>query len=71
MTAWTALDSDELRFREVRWKLTRIPLGDSVLYYDDLSDVARLLASIGLAAVGDDGLGEVVSWEAGGHDTWV
>jgi uncharacterized protein (TIGR02680 family) len=32
--------------------------------------VARLLASIGLAAVGDDGPGEV-SWEAGGHDTWV
>ncbi|WP_078947629.1 TIGR02680 family protein [Streptomyces griseus] len=32
--------------------------------------VARLLASIGLAAVGDDGPGEA-SWEAGGHDTWV
>lgn len=32
--------------------------------------VARLLASIGLAAVGDEGPGEA-SWEAGGHDTWV
>jgi uncharacterized protein (TIGR02680 family) len=32
--------------------------------------VARLLASIGLAAVGDDGPGEG-TWEAGGHDTWV
>ncbi|MEW2305188.1 TIGR02680 family protein [Streptomyces sp. NPDC006655] len=32
--------------------------------------VARLLASIGLAAGGDDGPGEA-AWEAGGHDTWV
>ncbi|GAA2897357.1 hypothetical protein GCM10011428_08170 [Streptomyces violaceus] len=38
MTAWTALDSDELRFRAVRWKLTRILLDDPVLYYDDLTD---------------------------------
>ncbi|MEE1831044.1 TIGR02680 family protein [Streptomyces sp. SP17KL33] len=32
--------------------------------------VARLLASIGLAAGDGDGSGEA-SWEAGGHDTWV
>ncbi|BFO16960.1 hypothetical protein SHKM778_33480 [Streptomyces sp. KM77-8] len=32
--------------------------------------VARLLASIGLAAGDGDGLGET-SWGAGGHDTWV
>lgn len=38
MTAWTVLDSDELRFRAVRWKLTRILLDDPVLYYDDLTD---------------------------------
>jgi uncharacterized protein (TIGR02678 family) len=38
MTASTVLDSDELRFRAVRWKLTRILLDDPVLYYDDLTD---------------------------------
>lgn len=38
MTAQAALDSDELRFRAVRWKLTRILLDDPVLYYDDLTD---------------------------------
>ncbi|MFR9799258.1 TIGR02680 family protein [Streptomyces sp. MS06] len=32
--------------------------------------VARLLASIGLAAGDGDGSG-AASWEAGGHDTWV
>ncbi|WP_406725040.1 TIGR02680 family protein [Streptomyces sp. GD-15H] len=32
--------------------------------------VARLLASIGLAAEDGNG-GEETSWEAGGHDTWV
>ncbi|MFF8915646.1 TIGR02678 family protein [Streptomyces sp. NPDC015032] len=38
MTAQTALDSDELRFRAIRWKLTRRLLDDPVLYYDDLTD---------------------------------
>ncbi|MFD9319133.1 TIGR02678 family protein [Streptomyces sp. NPDC060053] len=38
MTAQTALDSDELRFRAIRWKLTRCLLDDPVLYYDDLTD---------------------------------
>ncbi|MFF2848444.1 TIGR02678 family protein [Streptomyces sp. NPDC058001] len=38
MTAQTALDSDELRFRAIRWKLTRCLLDDPVLYYDDLAD---------------------------------
>jgi uncharacterized protein (TIGR02678 family) len=38
MTAWTALDTDELRFRAIRWKLTRVLLDDPVLYYDDLAD---------------------------------
>ncbi|BFO16958.1 hypothetical protein SHKM778_33460 [Streptomyces sp. KM77-8] len=38
MTARTALDSDELRFRAIRWKLTRVLLDDPVLYYDDLAD---------------------------------
>ncbi len=33
--------------------------------------VARLLASIGLAAGHAESLGEAASWEAGGHDTWV
>lgn len=38
MTTHTALDSDELRFRALRWKLTRLLLDDPVLYYDDLTD---------------------------------
>ncbi|WP_405675138.1 TIGR02678 family protein [Streptomyces sp. NBC_01511] len=38
MTAQTALDSDELRFRAIRWKLTRVLLDNPVLYYDDLTD---------------------------------
>ncbi|MFK0281162.1 TIGR02678 family protein [Streptomyces sp. NPDC090499] len=38
MTARTALDSDELRFRAIRWTLTRRLLDDPVLYYDDLTD---------------------------------
>ncbi|MBQ0988184.1 TIGR02678 family protein [Streptomyces sp. F63] len=38
MTARTALDSDELRFRAIRWKLTRRLLDDPVLYYDELTD---------------------------------
>jgi uncharacterized protein (TIGR02678 family) len=38
MTAQTALDSDDLRFRAIRWKLTRRLLDDPVLYYDDLTD---------------------------------
>jgi uncharacterized protein (TIGR02678 family) len=38
MTAQTALDSDELRFRAIRWKLTRRLLDDPVLYYDELTD---------------------------------
>ncbi|MEU3897175.1 TIGR02678 family protein [Streptomyces sp. NPDC045251] len=38
MTAQTALESDELRFRAIRWKLTRRLLDDPVLYYDELTD---------------------------------
>ncbi|MFE9881664.1 TIGR02678 family protein [Streptomyces sp. NPDC005784] len=38
MTAQTSLDSDELRFRAIRWKLTRRLLDDPVLHYDDLTD---------------------------------
>ncbi|MGS2587953.1 TIGR02678 family protein [Streptomyces hebeiensis] len=38
LTAETALDSDELRFRAIRWKLTRCLLDDPVLYYDELTD---------------------------------
>ncbi|MDQ0773889.1 uncharacterized protein (TIGR02678 family) [Streptomyces aurantiacus] len=38
MTEQSALDSDELRFRAIRWKLTRRLLDDPVLYYDDLAD---------------------------------
>ncbi|EST37403.1 hypothetical protein N566_13235 [Streptomycetaceae bacterium MP113-05] len=38
MTAQSALDSDELRFRTIRWKLTRLLLDEPVLYYDDLAD---------------------------------
>lgn len=38
LTAQSALDSDELRFRAIRWSLTRRLLDDPVLYYDDLSD---------------------------------
>ncbi|WP_407288169.1 TIGR02678 family protein [Streptomyces sp. BP-8] len=38
MTTQTALDSDELRFRAIRWKLTRRLLDDPVLYYDQLTD---------------------------------
>ncbi len=38
MTEQTALDSDELRFRAIRWKLTRLLLDEPVLYYDDLTD---------------------------------
>lgn len=38
MTAPTSLDSDELRFRAIRWTLTRRLLDDPVLYYDDLTD---------------------------------
>ncbi|MEU3481686.1 TIGR02678 family protein [Streptomyces sp. NPDC033754] len=34
----TALDSDELRFRALRWSLTRRLLDDPVLYYDELTD---------------------------------
>lgn len=33
--------------------------------------VARLLASIGLAAAPAERFGEAASWEDGGHDTWV
>ncbi|GAA3377921.1 hypothetical protein GCM10020367_55490 [Streptomyces sannanensis] len=33
-----ALDSDELRFRAIRWTLTRRLLDDPVLYYDELTD---------------------------------
>ncbi|MEU1850957.1 TIGR02680 family protein [Streptomyces sp. NPDC019990] len=33
--------------------------------------VARLLASIGLAAGRAESLGEAASWEDGGHDTWI
>ncbi|GAA3884349.1 TIGR02678 family protein [Streptomyces sedi] len=38
LTADSALDSDELRFRAIRWKLTRRLLDDPVLYYDELAD---------------------------------
>ncbi|MBT2493009.1 TIGR02678 family protein [Streptomyces sp. ISL-96] len=38
LTAETALDSDELRFRAIRHRLTRMLLDDPVLYYDELSD---------------------------------
>ncbi|MFD7627408.1 TIGR02678 family protein [Streptomyces sp. NPDC059851] len=38
LTAETALDSDELRFRAVRRSLTRRLLDDPVLYYDELTD---------------------------------
>ncbi|MFW6695740.1 TIGR02678 family protein [Streptomyces sp. MAR4 CNX-425] len=38
LTAETALDSDELRFRAIRHRLTRRLLDDPVLYYDELSD---------------------------------
>lgn len=38
MTAETALDSDELRFRALRQYLTRRLLDDPVLYYDELTD---------------------------------
>ncbi|MFM9442353.1 TIGR02678 family protein [Streptomyces acidiscabies] len=38
LTAETALDSDELRFRAIRQRLTRRLLDDPVLYYDTLAD---------------------------------
>ncbi|MGW4029351.1 TIGR02678 family protein [Streptomyces sp. NPDC004838] len=38
LVAETALDSDELRFRAMRWHLTRRLLDDPVLYYDELTD---------------------------------
>ncbi|GAA3477252.1 TIGR02678 family protein [Streptomyces yanii] len=38
LTAETALDSDELRFRAIRHRLTRRLLDDPVLYYDELTD---------------------------------
>lgn len=38
LTAETALDSDELRFRAIRQRLTRRLLDDPVLYYDELDD---------------------------------
>ncbi|EFL18142.1 TIGR02678 family protein [Streptomyces sp. C] len=38
LTAETALDSDELRFRALRRSLTRRLLDDPVLYYDELTD---------------------------------
>lgn len=38
LTAESALDSDELRFRAIRQKLTRRLLDDPVLYYDELAD---------------------------------
>ncbi|MER6213684.1 TIGR02678 family protein [Streptomyces sp. NPDC001674] len=38
LVAETALDSDELRFRALRWSLTRRLLDDPVLYYDELTD---------------------------------
>ncbi|WP_030185369.1 TIGR02678 family protein [Streptomyces sp. NRRL S-813] len=38
LTAESALDSDELRFRAIRQKLTRRLLDDPVLYYDELTD---------------------------------
>lgn len=38
LAAETALESDELRFRAIRHRLTRRLLDDPVLYYDELSD---------------------------------
>lgn len=38
LTAESALDSDELRFRAIRQMLTRRLLDDPVLYYDELTD---------------------------------
>ncbi|WP_089105324.1 TIGR02678 family protein [Streptomyces hyaluromycini] len=38
LTAEAALDSDELRFRAIRWKLTRRLLDDPVVYYDELTE---------------------------------
>ncbi|MCZ9340202.1 TIGR02678 family protein, partial [Streptomyces sp. TRM76130] len=38
LTAESALDSDELRFRAIRQRLTRRLLDDPVLYYDELTD---------------------------------
>ncbi|GGJ68264.1 TIGR02678 family protein [Streptomyces brasiliensis] len=38
LTTETALDSEELRFRAIRQKLTRRLLDDPVLYYDGLTD---------------------------------
>ncbi|MET9294072.1 TIGR02678 family protein [Streptomyces sp. NPDC003077] len=38
LTAQVELESDDLRFRAIRWKLTRCLLDDPVLYYADLSD---------------------------------
>lgn len=38
LTVETALDSDELRFRAIRQRLTRRLLDDPVLYYDTLTD---------------------------------
>ncbi|MFJ2738714.1 TIGR02678 family protein [Streptomyces sp. NPDC087440] len=38
LTAETALESDELRFKAIRHHLTRRLLDDPVLYYDELSD---------------------------------
>lgn len=38
LTAESALDSDELRFRAIRHRLTRRLLDDPVLYYDELDD---------------------------------
>lgn len=38
LTAESALDSDELRFRAIRQRLTRRLLDDPVLYYEELTD---------------------------------
>ncbi|MFF4349097.1 TIGR02678 family protein [Streptomyces sp. NPDC001530] len=38
LAAETSLESDELRFRAIRHRLTRRLLDDPVLYYDELSD---------------------------------
>ncbi|TGB05615.1 TIGR02678 family protein [Streptomyces sp. MZ04] len=38
LSAESALDSEELRFRAIRWTLTRRLLDEPVLYYDELSD---------------------------------
>ncbi|MEV8394544.1 MULTISPECIES: TIGR02678 family protein [unclassified Streptomyces] len=38
LAAETAMESDELRFRAIRHRLTRRLLDDPVLYYDELSD---------------------------------